>query len=110
MNCLEQLYGLPASNLNLYRLNKPDNLSDANSTENNTYDDGFGVDTRDHVDPYYAVSLSGGDISEEESMINGTKSKFAYTAGLSPNNGNPPGLNKVEQRSTDKSPASLQKA
>ena len=65
MNRLEQSVWPPTSNLNLYRLNKPDNLSDVNSTENNTYDDAFGVDIRDQVDPYDAVSLSGGDISEE---------------------------------------------
>ena len=42
MSRLEQSVWPPASNLSLYRLNKPDNLSDANSTENSTYDDGFG--------------------------------------------------------------------
>ena len=87
MNCLEQSVWPPASNLYLYRLNKPDNLSDAISTENNTYDDGFGVDTRDQVDPYNEVSLSGGDISEEESTIHGATSIFDHSAGLSPNNG-----------------------
>ena len=109
MNHLEQSVWPPASNLNLYRLNKPDNLIDANSAENNTYDEVFGVDTRDQADPYDAVSLSGGDISEEESMIHDARSKFDHTAGLSPNNGDPPRLSKAEQCSTDKLSASLQK-
>ena len=89
----------------MYRLNKPDNLSDSNSAENNTYDEGFGVNTGDQVDPYDAVSLSGGDASQEESMIHGSRSKFDHSAGLglSSNNGDPSGLNKAEQRSTDKS-------
>ena len=80
-----------------HSLNKPDNLSDANSSENNAYD----VDTRDQVDPYDAVNLSGGDISEEESTIHSARSKFDHGAGLSPNNGDPPGLNKAVKRSTD---------
>ena len=84
MNCLEQSAWPPASSLNLYRLNKPDSLSDANSAENDRYDEGFGVGTNDQLDPYDAVSLSGGDISEEESMIHDTRSKFGH--GLSPNN------------------------
>ena len=38
------------------------------------------------------------------------RSKFDHGAGLSPNNGYPSGLNKAEQRSTNKSSASFQKA
>ena len=95
--------------LQFNRLNKPDNLSDINSAENNTNDEGFGVDTRDQVNPYDAVSLSEGDISEGEFMIHDTRSKFDHSAGLSPNNGDPPGVNKAEQCFTDKSSASLQK-
>ena len=67
MSHLEQSVWPPASNLSLYRLNKPDNLSNANSAENNSHDEGFGVDTRDQVDSFDAVSLSG-DISEGRNL------------------------------------------
>ena len=46
MSRLEQSVWSPVANLNLYRQNKPDNMTDANSAENNTCDEGFGVDTR----------------------------------------------------------------
>ena len=57
MSRLEQSVWPPASNLNLYRLNKPDNLSDANSAENNTYAEDFGIDTRDQLYPYDGQSF-----------------------------------------------------